>query len=93
MPVLVGIAISKAVANRVMVPRVVQGDAPERLKAWRKANGVSQAQLAGLLKVSQPTVSELESGKVAPKITIANLILAQCGIPTETWGCPADRAA
>lgn len=40
----------------------------ETLKKWMTAEGISQAQLARDMAVSQPTVSDWLSGKVVPKV-------------------------
>jgi len=46
------------------------------VKKLRKAQGMSQEQLAVLIKIGRSTISEIEAGKHMPKIDIA-LLLAE----------------
>ncbi len=76
-----------------MVERPVQGDAPERLKAWRASKKLTQAALAVQLGVSQCTVSELESGKAFPSLSLATALRVRCRIATAAWGDPPAKRA
>jgi transcriptional regulator with XRE-family HTH domain len=49
----------------------------ERIKFLRNSRGLSQAQLAAVAKVSQPTITQIESGKKDPSVqTLMNIATA-----------------
>ena len=55
----------------------------ENLKKIREENGVSQAELAQRLGVSQSLVARWERGSRLPDIVIGAEIEEQCGIPVK----------
>ena len=65
----------------------------ERLKEFRKNEGLTQKELAIVLDSSQNTISQYESGKRMP--TVKKLVelstLLGCSIDELTRGCPGDN--
>lgn len=61
---------------------------------WRKEKGLTQGDAADLIGVSQPMLSEYESGKKVPRTLLALKIQDVTGglVRIETWGedAPAD---
>lgn len=72
----------------------MQGPAKDRLRAWRKANGLSQEDFAKLVACSQQTVSNIEGGSRSPWLSLAlniervtgGKIAARLWPPTERRG-------
>ena len=54
-----------------------------RMEEKRKAQGLTQQQLAVLLGVSRQTIISLESGKYNPSILLAHRIAQTCGVRIE----------
>lgn len=54
-----------------------------RIEEWRKAQGMTQQQLAALLGVSRQTIISLESGKYNPSILLAHKIAQTFGVRIE----------
>ena len=54
-----------------------------RIEEKRKAQGMTQQQLAVLLGVSRQTISSLESGKYNPSILLAHRIAQTFGLRIE----------
>ncbi len=75
----------------IMVLRVVQGDAPERIRAWRLARGLSQCEFAALVGCSQCTVSKIETGKSFPPEGVFDVIAKTCRIARTAWGGQPKR--
>lgn len=67
----------------------------QRLKAWRRANGVKQDAMAAALGVSQATVSRWEAGRDLPSIDIsrriADLIATQARDELAIESCFVER--
>jgi transcriptional regulator with XRE-family HTH domain len=57
----------------------------ERLRASMAANGWSQGELAGRLRVPQATVSRWLSGERKPTLEMLDRIREVTGIPFEAW--------
>jgi DNA-binding transcriptional regulator YiaG len=53
------------------------------LKVARETAGLSQGQLAAKLKVSQPMVSSVESGRVRAPVGYVEKVLKACTLPTR----------
>ena len=51
-----------------------------RIEEWRKAQCMTQQQLAALLGVSRQTIISLESGKYNPSILLAHKIAQTFGV-------------
>lgn len=69
------------------ITRPVQGDAPERLAAWRAARGLTQAAAAKAIGCgSQSTYSEIERGLLWPAKEIRDAARSKAGIPLAAWG-------
>ncbi len=70
--------------------------APELLREWRTKAGLSQEEAAKRLDVRQPTWSDYEKGRKAPRIALALKIASLTGglVPVESWGdeLPAEMA-
>lgn len=54
-----------------------------RIEERRKAQGMTQQQLAALLGVSRQTIISLESGKYNPSILLAHKIAQTFGVDIE----------
>ena len=54
-----------------------------RIEERRKAQGMTQQQLAALLGVSRQTIISLESGKYNPSILLAHKIAQTFGVQIE----------
>ncbi len=54
-----------------------------RIEERRKAQGMTQQQLAALLGVSRQTIISLESGKYNPSILLAHKIAQMFGVHIE----------
>ena len=54
-----------------------------RIEERRKAQGMTQQQLAALLDVSRQTIISLESGKYNPSILLAHKIAQTFGVRIE----------
>ncbi len=54
-----------------------------RIEEGRKAQGMTQQQLAALLGVSRQTIISLESGKYNPSILLAHKIAQTFGVRIE----------
>lgn len=54
-----------------------------RIEEQRKAQGMTQQQLASLLGVSRQTIISLESGKYNPSILLAHRIAQTFGVRIE----------
>ena len=67
----------------------------ERLKEWRKAQGLSQAAAAALIGTHQGTWGPWESGKKVPSTKRANQIALITGgaVPVSGWGTPTLLAS
>jgi len=63
---------------------------PERLRSWRAAEGLTTAQAAERLGVSEDTVYAWLSGAKVPSLPGAVVALRVAGIPVESW--PPRRA-
>jgi len=72
-----------------MIERPVQGDAPERLRAWRGDR--SHAAAALLLGISQSHYTKLEAGLSYPSTDIADLVCDVAGVPRPSWGLNPRR--
>jgi len=57
---------------------------PSALRAARERKGISQAQMAVRLGVSQPTVSNIETGKAPPPAARWKRIAREYGVPMRT---------
>ena len=55
----------------------------DRMEERRKAQGMTQQQLAALLGVSRQTIISLESGKYNPSILLAHKIAQTFGVRIE----------
>jgi len=67
-----------------MIERPVQGDAPERLRAWRGDR--SQSDAGRDLGISQAHYNNLEMGKKYPGYGIMKAVSDVAGVPIEAWG-------
>ena len=54
-----------------------------RLEEIRKANGITQEELASILEVSRQTIGSLENGRYNPSIIIAFKIAKYFGLTIE----------
>ena len=54
-----------------------------RIEELRKARGISQAELAKLMKVSRQTISSLENGRYNPSIELAYRVAHWFGLTIE----------
>lgn len=54
-----------------------------RIKSFRIERGMSQADLAAAVGVTQKTISTIESGRFTPSTVIALRISAHFGVPVE----------
>ena len=64
-----------------------------RIEERRKAQGMTQQQLAALLGVSRQTIISLESGKYNPSILLAHKIAQTFGVHIEDiFLCEEDEA-
>ncbi len=53
------------------------------LRSWRKANHVSLEKLAILVGVQAPHLSEIETGKKDPSVTVARKLADQTGLSLD----------
>lgn len=69
-------------------------DGPALLKAWRKAEGISQEEAAERVGVHQNTWSDWEGGRKSPRTDTALQldVLTKGACPVEAWA-PEDTAA
>lgn len=58
-----------------------------RLREWRVARGLSQAQLAGELQITQGTLSRIETGSALPDLLVALRVarMTKQLLPVEAW--------
>lgn len=65
-----------------------------RLREWRLARNLTQAEAARELGVSQPTLSDYERGVKQPRIALALRIAERTAgnVPVESWGGGAHAA-
>jgi len=56
---------------------------PTLLKQGRRDAGLSQAELAEKVGVTQPTISRWESGKELPSLPVADFVFAELGIAID----------
>ncbi len=54
-----------------------------RLEELRKARGITQEELAGVLEVSRQTISSIENGRYNPSIILAFKIARYFGVNIE----------
>ena len=68
--------------------------AGELLKAWREVRGLTQAQAAEQLGLSQASFSDYERGRKSPDVVRALDIAkaTQDSVPVQSWGEPAAHA-
>ena len=61
--------------------------APDLLRAWREAKGLTQTAAAELIGVSQPSYSDYENGKKFPRIENAIKIAGTTdgAVPVAAW--------
>jgi transcriptional regulator with XRE-family HTH domain len=52
----------------------------EALKTYRERTGMSQAELARLCEVSQPTICDIENGKHSPSLDLLKRISKVTGL-------------
>lgn len=55
------------------------------LRAWRERENVSQKAFGLLLGVPQSDISQYETGKRQPSITMGLAIQEKTGVPLEDW--------
>jgi transcriptional regulator with XRE-family HTH domain len=67
--------------------------AGQKLKAARRAEGISQAELAAHLLCSIRTVTALEMGQTVPRLHTAVAIQTRYGIPASDWLSVQEPAA
>jgi transcriptional regulator with XRE-family HTH domain len=67
----------------------------ERLRAWRKSKGLSQAEAAALIGAKQGTWGPWESGKKCPSVKRANQLdfITGGAVPVSGWGTPTLMAS
>lgn len=58
----------------------------EKLKAWRKANRLTQADVAALCEVSQPTVGRWEAGQSVPQGRAASVLVERRAVTLADIG-------
>jgi DNA-binding XRE family transcriptional regulator len=56
-----------------------------RLREWRKAQRLTQAELGALLGVSNPMANKVETGERRPSRELALVIQERCGIDLGLW--------
>jgi transcriptional regulator with XRE-family HTH domain len=61
---------------------------PPLLKQGRRDAGLSQAELAERVGVTQPTISRWESGKELPSLPVADFVLRELGISIDVIWTP-----
>ena len=67
----------------VFMPRTKQTRAYPTLKAWRDARGLSQAQAAQVLNISQKSYSRFETGERFVKGKLAKRLMDETHVPIE----------
>lgn len=67
----------------VSIAAMIRAAAPGPLAALRRARGLSQAQLAHAAGVSRPEISAVETGRVAPSVTVALALARALGRSVE----------
>lgn len=55
----------------------------QTVKELRKANKLTQAQLAALLEIKQPTIAYIEKDKKKPSIPLAKKMAAALGVSLD----------
>jgi transcriptional regulator with XRE-family HTH domain len=55
----------------------------QTVKELRKANNLTQAQLAKILEIKQPTIAYIEIGKKNPSIPLAKKMAAALGVSLD----------
>ncbi len=65
--------------------------ARKQLRAWRRAEGLTQYGLGRWFDISKQFVGMIERGDRNPGLGLANRFKAVCGIPTEAWDDPAPE--
>lgn len=68
-----------------------------RIRKWREEAGMTQAELCGLLGISQTMLSGFENGRHRITLDLARSVAAHCGASDEEWaalrlGQPAQAA-
>lgn len=56
----------------------------ENLKRLREAHGITQAELAESVGVSQPIIAQYEAGAKAPNVILAAKIASTLGVTLDT---------
>jgi predicted transcriptional regulator len=77
---LVGAVPAESIDAVAFATKVIAAD----LRKARKAGGLTQAELAKKLKVSQPMVSSVEAGRTAPPKGYVEAVLKACRLP-KNW--------
>ncbi|MBE6794053.1 MAG: helix-turn-helix transcriptional regulator [Ruminococcaceae bacterium] len=54
-----------------------------KLKEYRSALGVNQAEMGALVGTSRQTISQIERGDYSPSVTLALKIAKVCGVTVE----------
>lgn len=65
----------------------VRAEFPQRLKEWRKANGLSQAALAERLGVKSSTISAYECSKAIPSSELCAKLIRETGLNAADIPC------
>lgn len=64
---------------------------PQSLRTWRELRGLTQAQLAEKVGVSQGMIAWIETGRSAPNITLAYDIADALGVPDRDIAWPQSE--
>lgn len=57
----------------------------QRIKSWREAAGLTQAQLAKQLGISQTYLSDLEHGRGRLRVDLMQRIADLCSVDDDEW--------
>lgn len=58
---------------------------PHRLRAYRKANGLTLGALAGQVESTAATISRIETRKLLPSMTLTARLVAATGLPADAF--------
>jgi transcriptional regulator with XRE-family HTH domain len=79
------------IENKRKEPRMAQQKFPDRLREIREAKGITQQELADLVKVTRVTLSRWEMGIREPNVTYFFALCEALGVSCEEFTRPPKK--
>ena len=76
-------AIDPAQAETRSMRDVVEDDLPRRLRAAREVEGISVRELARRLEVSPSAISQIETGRARPSVSMLYALVTELGMSLD----------